>query len=268
MLFLFEYRAATLLIQSKFPGSAAASITKFELDNDVISLDGRDPLRTESELDDNGRTIRVRIRRSTSSAPDQSTLSPSIAITPRASNLSNAEIFSINTPVQLLPHDASFGHADLAIGYRSVSPRLSGYASSDAYSLQPTPRASNFNELETTTATTAANTPVWTRSPVAGRIFRQTSPTFSGVKLMWDSPGKSCTQGERQGYKDVVVAGTYPVLYWCVCCCRFYLREKNQADMKRFSDGVLHVLSPEAMNVFCINLTDQAGLRLIHLITN
>ncbi|KAG2665721.1 hypothetical protein I3760_15G021600 [Carya illinoinensis] len=207
LLFLFEYRAATLLIQSKFPGSAAASITKFELDNDVISLDGRDPLRTESELDDNGRTIRVRIRRSTSSAPDQSTLSPSIAITPRASNLSNAEIFSINTPVQLLPHDASFGHADLAIGYRSVSPRLSGYASSDAYSLQPTPRASNFNELETTTATTAANTPVWTRSPVAGRIFRQTSPTFSGVKLMWDSPGKSCTRGERQGYKDVVVAG-------------------------------------------------------------
>ncbi|XP_040995927.1 auxin efflux carrier component 6 [Juglans microcarpa x Juglans regia] len=207
LLFLFEYRAATLLIQSKFPGSAAASITKFELDNDVISLDGRDPLRTESELDDNGRTIRVRIRRSTSSAPDQSTLSPSIAITPRASNLSNAEIFSVNTPVTLLPHEAAFGHPDLAIGYRSGSPRLSGYASSDAYSLQPTPRASNFNEQETTTATTAANTPVWSRSPVAGRIFRQNSPSFSGVKMMWDSPGKSCTQGERQGYKDVMVAG-------------------------------------------------------------
>jgi auxin efflux carrier family len=208
LLFLFEYRAATLLIQTKFPGSAAATISKFELDDDVISLDGRDPLRTESELDPNGRTIRVRIRRSTSSAPDNhSTLSPSITITPRASNLSNAEIFSVNTPPPLLglPHDIAFGNPDLALGYRSASPRQSGYASSDAYSLQPTPRASNFNELETTTATTAANTPVWVRSPVAGKVFRQPSPAFSGVKMLWDSPGKL----ERQGCKDVMGAGTY-----------------------------------------------------------
>ncbi|XP_059452986.1 auxin efflux carrier component 6 [Corylus avellana] len=207
LLFLFEYRAATLLIQTQFPGSAAATISKFELDDDVISLDGRDPLRTESELDPNGRTIRVRIRRSTSSAADNhSTLSPSIIITPRASNLSNAEIFSVNTPPPLLPHDIAFGNAELALGYRSASPRQSGYASSDAYSLQPTPRASNFNELETTTATTAANTPVWSRSPVAGRVFRQPSPAFSGVKMMWDSPGKFA-QGERQGCKDVMGAG-------------------------------------------------------------
>ena len=209
MLFLFEYRAATLLIQTQFPGSAAATISKFELDDDVISLDGRDPLRTESELDPNGRTIRVRIRRSTSSAPDNhSTLSPSITITPRASNLSNAEIFSVNTPPPLLPHDIAFGNPELALGYRSASPRQSGYASSDAYSLQPTPRASNFNELETTTATTAANTPVWARSPVAGKVFRQPSPAFSGVKMLWDSPGKFA-QGERQGCKDVMGAGTY-----------------------------------------------------------
>nr|AXX82998.1 auxin polar transport protein [Betula pendula] len=207
LLFLFEYRAATLLIQAQFPGSAAAAISKFELDNDVISLDGRDPLRTESELDPNGRTIRVRIRRSTSSTADNhSTLSPSITITPRASNLSNAEIFSVNTPPPLFQHDIAFGNTELALGYRSASPRQSGYASSDAYSLQPTPRASNFNELETTTATTAANTPVWSRSPVAGRVFRQPSPAFSGVKMVWESPGK-CAQGERQGCKDVMVAG-------------------------------------------------------------
>ncbi|KAB1220917.1 putative auxin efflux carrier component 6 [Morella rubra] len=205
LLFLFEYRAATLLIQNQFPGTVAASISKFELDNDVISLDGRDPIVTESEVDANGRTFRVRIRRSTSSAADQSTLSPSIGITPRASNLSNAEIFSVNTPGTLiLPHDVAFGNTDLALGYRSTSPRLSGYASSDAYSLQPTPRASNFNELETTTATTAANTPVWSRSPAAGRIFRQPSPAFSRVKMVWESPGM-CTQGERQGCKDVMV---------------------------------------------------------------
>lgn len=72
----------------------------------------------------------------------------------------------------------------------------SGYGSSDAYSLQPTPRASNFNEMEMTT--TAGNTPTWGRSPVAGRIFRQGSPA---VKMVWESPENG---GEGQGYKAVL----------------------------------------------------------------
>ncbi|KAA8546518.1 hypothetical protein F0562_002743 [Nyssa sinensis] len=204
LLFLFEYRAAAILIQNQFPGSTAACITKIEIDGDVISLDGRDPLCTESDIDGNGR-IRVRIRRSTSSAPD-SALSSSIGITPRASNLSGAEIYSVNTPAPAhefhhASTDIAFG--DLAFGYRS-SPRLSGYASSDAYSLQPTPRASNFNELDTTTATTG-NTPIWIRSPAGAKVFRQSSPAFSGMKMVWESPGK-CQGGggERQGCKDVV----------------------------------------------------------------
>ncbi|CAL5384559.1 unnamed protein product [Camellia sinensis] len=202
LLFLFEYRAATILIQTQFPGSTAASISKFEIDGDVISLDGRDPLRTESEIDGTGR-IRVRIRRSTSSAPD-SALSSSIGITPRASNLSGAEVYSVHTPAP--QHDISFG--DLAFGYRSASPRLSGYASSDAYSLQPTPRASNFNELDIT----MANTPTWVRSPVAGKVFRHPSPAFSGMKMVWESPekyegggGGGGGGGERRGgCKDAV----------------------------------------------------------------
>ncbi|KAK4433743.1 Auxin efflux carrier component 6 [Sesamum alatum] len=168
LLFLFEYRAATILIQTRFPGPTAAAITKFHIDNDVISLDGRDPLCTDSEIDDTGR-IHVRIRRSTSSAPPSS----SMGLTPRASNLSNAEIFSINTP-----HEFGFGH-------RPVSPRLSGYASSDAYSLQPTPRASNFNELDLTAG----------MSPTAGKVFRQPSPA---VKMVWESPV------EGQGFRDDV----------------------------------------------------------------
>ncbi|XP_019055851.1 PREDICTED: auxin efflux carrier component 6-like [Nelumbo nucifera] len=53
----------------------------------------------------------------------------------------------------------------------TANPRLSGYASSDAYSLQPTPCASNFNEFDTTTVTTS-NTPTWIRSPTGGRDFR------------------------------------------------------------------------------------------------
>ncbi|TXG53103.1 hypothetical protein EZV62_022272 [Acer yangbiense] len=202
LLFLFEYRAATLLIQTQFPGPDAASITKFELDNDVISLDGRDPLRTESETDGNGR-IRVRIRRSTSSAPD-SALSSSLCLTPRASNLSNAEIFSINTPAPLHDYHNYNTNNDIVFWGSATSPRLSGYASSDAYSLQPTPRASNFNEMDTITVMTTGNTPTWARSPVAGKAFRQASPVVAGVKTLWESPGKF--QGDIQGCKDVAAA--------------------------------------------------------------
>ncbi|RDX70528.1 Auxin efflux carrier component 6, partial [Mucuna pruriens] len=188
LLFLFEYRAATLLIQRQFPGQTAASITKFEVDGDVISLDGHDmPLRTESETDDHGR-IRVRIRRSISSAPESNSSIGNTVITPRPSNLSNADIFSINTPLHL--HDS-----DLPV---AASPHLSGYASSDAYSLQPTPRASNFNEMD-------AGTPVWGRSPVsAGRVCRQSPPV---ARVVWESPGK-CLGEERQGCKDITMSGT------------------------------------------------------------
>ncbi|KAK6938315.1 Membrane transport protein [Dillenia turbinata] len=196
LLFLFEYRAAAILIQTQFPGQAAASITKFEIDNDVISLDGRDPLRTESEIDGDGH-IHVRIRKSTSSVPE-SVLSSSIGLTPRASNLSGAEIYSIHTPAHhhhLGNSDIIFGNSEVAFGYRPTSPRLSGYASSDAYSLQPTPRASNFNEMDTATVTTA-NAPIWVRSPVAGKVLRQPSPVFSGVKMVWESPVEKCQVGQ------------------------------------------------------------------------
>nr|AMQ09728.1 PIN auxin transporter [Boehmeria nivea] len=207
LLFLFEYRAATLLIQARFPGSAAAAISKFDVDDDVISLDGRSPLRADSEVDERGR-IRVRIRRSTSISPNTHVPAAESSIgiiTPRASDLSNAEVFSVNTPAIAGLDDAVLG------GYRSGSrsPHLSGYASSDAYSLQPTPRASNFNEVDTATATattTAATTPTWALSPVAGKVFRQSpSPAaFSGVKMTWESPGKYVEI--RQGFKDVNVS--------------------------------------------------------------
>ncbi|KAF7816753.1 Auxin efflux carrier component 6 [Senna tora] len=152
LLVLLEYRAATFLIKRQFPGPMAADITRIDVDGDVISLDGRDvPLRAESETDNQGR-IRVRIRRSTSSAPDDSPLS-----------LSNADIFSVNTPLHLQDFHA---HVGSGFGYPCGSPELSGYASSDAYSLQPTPRPSNFNELEA--AATMRSPPTWSRSPVSG----------------------------------------------------------------------------------------------------
>ncbi|AAC00629.1 Hypothetical protein [Arabidopsis thaliana] len=206
LLFLFELRAARLLIRAEFPGQAAGSIAKIQVDDDVISLDGMDPLRTETETDVNGR-IRLRIRRSVSSVPD-SVMSSSLCLTPRASNLSNAEIFSVNTPNNRFFHggggsgtlqfyngsnEIMFCNGDLG-GFGFTRPglgasprRLSGYASSDAYSLQPTPRASNFNELDVN----GNGTPVWMKSPAAGRIYRQSSP-----KMMWES-------GQRHAAKDI-----------------------------------------------------------------
>ncbi|XP_010911734.1 auxin efflux carrier component 6 [Elaeis guineensis] len=197
LLFLFEYRAATLLIQEQFPGPVAAAIAKIKVDGDVISLDGRDPIHAESEMDADGR-VRLRIRRSVSSAPE-SGLSSSVGFTPaRLSNISGAEIYSLNTPGR---HPMEqFTIADVTFGYRSASPRLSGYASSDAYSLQPTPRESNFNEME-------IGTPVWMRSPAAaaggGRVARQQSPAVAKVVRGCHEGGSG--GGEGQGDKDVGV---------------------------------------------------------------
>ncbi|KAK4756192.1 hypothetical protein SAY87_006319 [Trapa incisa] len=197
LLFLFEYRAATQLIRNQFPGPTAASISKFEIDGDVISLDGRDPICTESEVDGSG-GIRVRIRRSTSSAPD-SALSSTVILTPRASNLSGAEIFSVNTPA----HNTALsycGDHNNGVTFARASPRLSGYGSSDAYSLQPTPpRASNFNEMDDATATMASlnnngGTPDWIRSPPMAN-----SPIYSGVKMVWESPFMGDDDVARKG---------------------------------------------------------------------
>ncbi|KAJ0256010.1 Auxin efflux carrier component 6 [Hirschfeldia incana] len=206
LLFLFELRAARLLIRTEFPGQAAGSITRIQVDDDVISLDGVDPLRTETETDINGR-VRLRIRRSISSVPD-SVVSSSLCLTPRASNLSNAEIFSVNTPNRFFNGGGGSGALQFYNGNNEimfcndlggfgftrpgcgVSPRrLSGYASSDAYSLQPTPRASNFNELDVN----GAGTPVWMKSPVAGRIYRHAA----SPKMTWES-------GQRHAAKDSI----------------------------------------------------------------
>ncbi|KAG2243634.1 hypothetical protein Bca52824_094528 [Brassica carinata] len=170
-------------------GQAAGSITRIQIDDDVISLDGMDPLRTETETDINGR-VRLRIRRSISSVPD-SVVSSSLCLTPRASNLSNAEIFSVNTPNRFFNggggsgalqfyngnNEIMFCNGDLGgFGFTrpgcGVSPRrLSGYASSDAYCCSRR------------------------HSPVAGRIYRHAA----SPKMTWES-------GQRHVAKDSINA--------------------------------------------------------------
>ncbi|KAG6542632.1 hypothetical protein Mapa_015963 [Marchantia paleacea] len=158
LLFLYEFRAAKTLIMDQFP-ETAASIVSFKVDSDVTSLDGREPVQTEAEVGDDGK-LHVKVRKSVSSSQGISSrrsqgllsMPSSKALTPRPSNLTGAEIYSLHSSVNLTPRESSFNHTDFysMISGRGGSPRQSNFTSSDVYSLHssrgPTPRTSNFNE--------------------------------------------------------------------------------------------------------------------------
>ncbi|CAG7910270.1 unnamed protein product [Brassica rapa] len=155
MLFLFEYRGAKLLISEQFP-KTAGSITSFRVDSDVISLTSHDSLETDEEIGDDGK-LHVVVRRSNAASSMISFNKShggginSSMNTPRASNLSDVEIYSV-----------SFNHTDFYNMFNaSKAPsRSHGYSKSyggagsgrggDVYSLQSSigvaPRASSFNE--------------------------------------------------------------------------------------------------------------------------
>eukprot|EP01018_Ginkgo_biloba_P005895 Gb_02144 [translate_table: standard] len=157
MLFLFEYRGAKILIMEQFPDTAA-SIISFKVDSDVMSLDGREPLQTEAEIGDDGK-LHVTVRKSTSSRSVISSrrsqgLSSLPSLTPRPSNLTGAEIYSLHSSRNPTPRGSSFNHTDFYSMFtgrnNNLSPRQSNFAPSDVYSLHssrgPTPRTSNFEE--------------------------------------------------------------------------------------------------------------------------
>ncbi|KAI7985713.1 Auxin efflux carrier component 1 [Camellia lanceoleosa] len=101
MLFMFEYRAAKLLISEQFPDTAG-SIVSIHVDSDVMSLDGRQALETETEIKEDGK-LHVTVRKSNASRSDVfSRRSQGLSsTTPRPSNLTNAEIYS---PVDKKPY--------------------------------------------------------------------------------------------------------------------------------------------------------------------
>eukprot|EP01018_Ginkgo_biloba_P011771 Gb_37787 [translate_table: standard] len=151
MLFMFEYRGAKLLIMEQFPDTAA-SIISFKVDSDVMSLDGREPLQTDAEVGEDGK-LHVTVRKSTSSRSVLSShRSQGLSLTPRPSNLTNAEIYSLHSSRNPTPRGSSFNHTDFYSMFtnRAMSPRHSNFAHSDVYSLHssrgPTPRTSNFDE--------------------------------------------------------------------------------------------------------------------------
>lgn len=156
LLFLFEYRGAKILIMEQFP-ETAASIVSFKVDSDVVSLDGRDFLETDAEIGDDGK-LHVTVRKSNAS---RRSLGPCSlpALTPRPSNLTGAEIYSLSSSRNPTPRGSNFNHSDFysMMGFQG---RLSNFGPGDLYSVQssrgPTPRPSNFEENSAVQAQTAS----------------------------------------------------------------------------------------------------------------
>ncbi|TKY61071.1 Auxin efflux carrier component 1 [Spatholobus suberectus] len=148
MLFLFEYRGARMLISEQFPDTAA-TIVSIHVDSDVMSLDGRQPLETEAEIKEDGK-LHVTVRKSNASRSDIfSRRSQGLSsTTPRPSNLTNAEIYSLQSSRNPTPRGSSFNHTDF---YSMMAAgRNSNFGASDVYGLSasrgPTPRPSNYDE--------------------------------------------------------------------------------------------------------------------------
>ncbi|KAL3357640.1 hypothetical protein AABB24_018046 [Solanum stoloniferum] len=115
MLFLFEYRGARMLIAEQFPDTGG-SIISFKVDSDIISLDGKEPLETQAEVGDDGK-LHVTVRKSTSSRSEifsRRSHGPNsgLSLTPRPSNLTNAEIYSLQSSRNPTPRGSSFNHTD------------------------------------------------------------------------------------------------------------------------------------------------------------
>ncbi|XP_042502367.1 auxin efflux carrier component 1-like [Macadamia integrifolia] len=148
MLFLFEYRGARMLISEQFPDTAG-SIVSIAVDSDVMSLDGREPLETQAEIKEDGK-LHVTVRKSNASRSEIfSRRSQGLSTTPRPSNLTNAEIYSLQSSRNPTPRGSSFNHTDF---YSMVAGggRNSNFGAGEAYGLQasrgPTPRPSNYEE--------------------------------------------------------------------------------------------------------------------------
>ncbi|KAG6480260.1 hypothetical protein ZIOFF_063740 [Zingiber officinale] len=140
MLFLFEYRAARILISEQFPDTAAA-IAAIAVDSDVVSLVD-DALETEvTRVGEDGR-IHVTVRRSNASRSDVYSRRSGAGggfsgATPRPSDLTNAEIYSLQSSRNPTPRGSSFNHNDF---YSAMAGRSSNFGG------VTTPRASNFDE--------------------------------------------------------------------------------------------------------------------------
>nr|BAH47610.1 auxin:hydrogen symporter/transporter [Zinnia elegans] len=144
LLFLFEYRGAKILIMEQFP-ETAGSIVSFKVESDVVSLDGHDFLETDAEIGEDGK-LHVTVRKSNVSRRSVGL----VGMTPRPSNLTGAEIYSLSSSRNQTPRGSNFNHSDFYSMMGFPGGRLSNFGPAEVYSVQssrgPTPRPSSFEE--------------------------------------------------------------------------------------------------------------------------
>ncbi|RZR81113.1 hypothetical protein BHM03_00007289 [Ensete ventricosum] len=146
MLFLFEYRGAKALISEQFPADITASITSFRVDSDVISLNGREPLQADAEVGQDGK-VHVVVRKSSSSIARSMAssynkshgINSMTSMTPRASNLTGVEIYSLQSSRDPTPRASSFNQTDFYAMFSSkvTSPRAAGCNVEDDGGVKP-----------------------------------------------------------------------------------------------------------------------------------
>ncbi|KAL5230388.1 hypothetical protein ABZP36_029164 [Zizania latifolia] len=141
LLFLFEFRAARVLISGQFPDTAA-SIAAVHVDPDVLSLEGSHA-EAQAEVAPDGR-LHMIVRRSSMSRR-------SLAVaTPRPSNLTGVEIYSVSSSRNATPRGSSFDHAVVSGHPPHSALRVSSFGAADLFSLHSsghqTPRPSSFDE--------------------------------------------------------------------------------------------------------------------------
>lgn len=137
LLIMFEYRGAKILITDLFP-KTAKSIASFEVDSDIVSLDGLEPLQADAEIRDDGR-LHVVLRRLSAAS-----------MTPRASNLTGVEICSVKSVREATTRTPSFNQQDFS-SYGNTN-SSTGVHDHDIFSLPSskgvTPRTSFNSEDE------------------------------------------------------------------------------------------------------------------------
>ena len=198
MLFMFEFRGARLLISEQFPDTAG-SIVSIHVDSDVMSLDGRTPLETDAEIKEDGK-LHITVRKSNASRSDiYSRRSQGLSSnTPRPSNLTNAEIYSLQSSRNPTPRGSSFNHTDF---YSMMGGgRNSNFGANDvvnnyglsANSRGVTPRPSNYEE-EANNAKKFKNYP----APNPG-MFSPTNNNNNGNKNVGSNVNVKKSNGQSQ----------------------------------------------------------------------
>ncbi|KAK1423124.1 hypothetical protein QVD17_18419 [Tagetes erecta] len=138
LLFMFEFRAAKVLIRERFPGSGG-EIVAFNVESDVVSLDVQDQLETIADVGDDGK-LHVTVRKSNASRRSLG-----------FGSLSGVEIYSLSSSAVQTPRGSYVNQSDFNFVLGFPGGRLSSFGpADDLYSIQSskvvTPRQSNFGD--------------------------------------------------------------------------------------------------------------------------